>query len=364
MAAYSILEHQGQVRLREQNELLRKQMAALQADNDRFLAQSREGTPRLPAPQIHANALAATSPPEDLPTTNLYERFKESTPQLSAEQVEAFLKANGRRATSLLAAYRTSKDLALLREAMTKYPEDPQVAFEAVTSPWLPAEEKQSWLKTFEKDAPDNALANYLSAIDDFKSGRPDEAIRELAGASGKRLDDYTQNRMQDNVDVYLSAGYSAGEAEMASSQSLLMPQLAPLKQLGQQLVELANSYNQAGDSASAQAALQMALRLGQTLGTAQSSNPVLISQLVGFAVERMALGAMDPNASIGNGQTVQDELNRIAQTKQTIKDLNNQSQPLMHNLTDQDWVNFTNRRLLFGEVAAMQWVVNKYGQQ
>jgi tetratricopeptide (TPR) repeat protein len=254
--------------------------------------------------------------------------------------------------------------MTLLREAMAKYPDDPQVAFEAVTSPWLSVDEKRPWLKTFTQTDPENSLANYLSAIDDFKSGRADEAIRELSGASGKRLDDYTQTRIQDDVDVYLSAGYSTAEAEMLSSQSLLLPQLAPLKQLGQQLVDLANSYNQAGDSASAQAALQMALRLGQTLDTAQSSSPALISQLVGFAVERMALNAMDPNAAIGNGQTVQDELNRIAQTRQTIKDLNNQTQPLMHNLTDQDWVNFTNRRLLFGEAAAMQWVVNRYGQQ
>jgi hypothetical protein len=361
MAAYSIMEHQGQVRLREQNDLLRKQMAQLQADNDRF--QSRARTPHLPAPQIQSSTAAAAPALEDLASTNLYERFKDGTHTLTAEQVDAFLKANGRRASSLLAAYRTSKDLALLREAMGKYPDDPQVAFEAVTSPWLSADEKRPWLKTFEQTDPGNSLANYLSAIDDFKSGRTDEAIRELAGASGKRLDDYTQNRIQDNVDVYLSAGYSTAEAETASSQSLLMPQLAPLKQLGQQLVDLANSYNQAGDSASAQAALQMALRLGQTLNTAQSSSPALVSQLVGFAVERMALGAMDPNASIGNGQTVQDELNRIAQTRQTIKDLNNQTQPLMHNLTDQDWVNFTNRRLLFGEAAAMQWVLNRYGQ-
>jgi len=33
-----------------------------------------------------------------------------------------------------------------------------------------------------------------------------------------------------------------------------------------------------------------------------------------------------------------------------------------MRNLTDQDLVNFTNRRMLFGEVAAMQWMVNTYG--
>src|SRR5437016_1113092 len=131
MAAYSILEHQGQERLREQNESLRRQMAQLQADNDRFSASSRERTPRLSARQIQADALTVPSPPVDLPTTNLYERFKESTRQLTAEQVDAFLKANGRRASSLLAAYRTSEDLALLREAMTKYPEDPQVAFEA-----------------------------------------------------------------------------------------------------------------------------------------------------------------------------------------------------------------------------------------
>src|SRR5206468_3737407 len=125
MAAYSVLEHQSQNRLREQNELLRKQMAQLQVDNDRFSAQSRERTPRLPAPQIQASTAAAA--PEDLATTNLYERFKSEAPTLTREQADAFLKANGRGASSLLAAYRTSHDVALLREAMAKYPEDPQV---------------------------------------------------------------------------------------------------------------------------------------------------------------------------------------------------------------------------------------------
>jgi len=360
VTAYSVLQREAQATLREQNEILRKQMAQLQKDNDRLAGQSRERTPHLPAPQIQAATVTAALAPEELATTNLYERFNNKYPLLTTEQADAFLKANGRRASTLLAAYRTSKDLASLREAMAKYPDDPEVAFEAVTCPWTTADEKRPWLKTFEE----NALANYLSAIDDFKSGKTDDAIRELSGAAGKRLDDYTQTRIQDDTDVYLSAGFSTAEAQMASTQSLLLPQLAPLKQLGLQLVDLANSYNQAGDSASAQAALQMALRLGQTLDSAQSSSPALISQLVGFAVERMALNAMDPNASIGNGLTVQDELNRIAQTKRIINDLDNQTRPLMGNLTDQDWVNFTNRRLLFGESAAMQWVLNKYGQQ
>ena len=119
------------------------------------------------------------------------------------------------------------------------------------------------------------------------------------------------------------------------------------------------------GKAELAQAVLEMVLKMGQTLEGAQSSSPALISQLVGFAVERMALEKMDPNAPFGtNGQTNQDELNRIAQTRQTIDDLDKQTQPLLKNLTDQDWVVFANRRMLFGEVPAMQWVLSKYGQQ
>jgi hypothetical protein len=53
-----------------------------------------------------------------------------------------------------------------------------------------------------------------------------------------------------------------------------------------------------------------------------------------------MALNTMDPNAAIGNGQTVQNELNRITQSAQAIKDLRSATEPLMGNLTDQDWLN------------------------
>ena len=43
-------------------------------------------------------------------------------PKLTREQVEAYLKTNGRDAASLLAAFRTSGDHALLKEAMEKFP--------------------------------------------------------------------------------------------------------------------------------------------------------------------------------------------------------------------------------------------------
>jgi RNA polymerase sigma factor (sigma-70 family) len=363
MAAYSVVEHQGRARLREQNEVLQRQVAGLQTESQRLANRSHPVAPHLPAPAV-VNASAA-SPAEDLPTTNLFYRFRENTPSLTAAQVDAFLQKNGRKASALLAAYRTSHDVGLLREAMGKFPNDPAVAYEAVASPYLTVEEKRPWLAAFQQAAPDNALANYLSAKDFFDSGQIDKAVQALSGAAGKSLDDYSQSRIVDDNEAYLSAGYSPAESEIIATQSLLLTELSPLKQLGLRMVDLANAYNQSGDPASAQAVLQMAMNLGKSLQSAQSSSPALISQLVGMAIQNKALGAMDPNSVYGeNGQTVQDMLNQIAQNKATISALDTQAEPLMKNLTDQELIDFTNRRMLFGEVAAMQWVVNTYGQQ
>jgi hypothetical protein len=71
---------------------------------------------------MQVTAQPTASPTENLQSTNLYARFKDKAPKLNAEQVEAYLKANGRNASSLLAPYRTSGDPALLKEAMETYP--------------------------------------------------------------------------------------------------------------------------------------------------------------------------------------------------------------------------------------------------
>jgi hypothetical protein len=136
------------------------------------------------------------------------------------------------------------------------------------------------------------------------------------------------------------------------------------MKHLGQDLVALSNAYSQSGDQTSAQAAFQMAMNLGQRYGDT-STPEMLISQLVGIAIERMALNTMDPNSPYGGtGQTVQDQLNQIIQQKAAIAELMQQAEPLLPTMSDQDVLNYENRRRAFGEVAAAQWLVNKYGQK
>jgi RNA polymerase sigma factor (sigma-70 family) len=365
VATTLIIQHQAREKLLVENESLRQQITRLQSDN-LSLSHGEAAAKlmlRLPAPHLPA-APATQLPEEDLPFTNVYSRFKDNAPTLTAPQVEAYLKANRTNAASLLAAYRTSGDPALLKEAMERYPNNPQVAFEAVSKNNLPPAEQRQWLNAFEKFAPDNALANYLSAFNYFNSGQTDLGIQELTSASGKHLNDYTLDREQDDEEAYLSAGYSVAEAKRISDSWLWIPQVNQEKALGMDLVALANSYNQSGDQTSAQAALQMAMNLGQTTAN-ESSSASLINQLVGMAIQKIALSAMDPNRPYGgSGQTVQDQLNQITGQRTAIKELSDQAIPLLPNMSDQDILNYENRRRAFGEVAALQWVVGKYGQK
>jgi hypothetical protein len=320
--------------------------------------------PRLPAPPMPVTAQTNALPMEGLPSTNLLARLMENPVKLTAEQAESYLKANRRSVASLLAAYHTTGDLALLKEAMQKYPSDPRVAFEAVFNKDASTEERRQWLDAFKQSAPENSLPNYLSALDYFKAGQTDLAVQELEAAGDKaQFEDYRLEAAQNDIEAYLAAGYSVAEAKTLGMGQLELPQLRPLRDLGRDyIVPLASSYRQGGDGASGEAATQMALNLAQRLEVPPG---FLINQLVGIAIERVAFSAMDPASPYGGaGQTVQDQINQLTEQRAAIKELGEQFNTVTPTLSEQDWINYRDREMTFGGVAAMQWVVSKYGQK
>jgi hypothetical protein len=223
--------------------------------------------------------------------------------------------------------------------------------------------ERREWLETLKKAAPGNPLADYLSALDYFKSGQTDQAVQALIAASNRQgFADYTVERIQTDEEAYRAAGYSEAEAKMAATWGVELPQLAELKKVAQNAVDLAASYRKAGDESSAQAALQIALGLGQQLDASSGICVPLVTRLVGIAVERMALDSMDPTSGYGDG-TVQQQLDQLAQRRNSIKDLVKQSAPFQEQMTPQDWLNYNERTLSFGEENAIRWLLNKYGQ-
>ena len=211
---------------------------------------------------------------------------------------------------------------------------------------------------------PANALPNYLSALDAFKAGQTDQAVRELTSASGKQqFQDYSMDFLQNAEEVYRLAGYSEAEAKTIAATQLLLPDLSQLRRLGRNMVDLANSYRQSGDAASAETALQMGTSLGQRFGGFPGEP--LVSHLVGIAIERDALSGMAASSPYGGtSQTVQDRINELDQQRQTPKDLASQEVGLFQKMSEQDIVSYWDRWRAFGYESTLRWAIAKYGQQ
>jgi RNA polymerase sigma factor (sigma-70 family) len=351
-----VLEHQAHGRLDAENQSLRKQIAQLQNKQESHKS-------HLARPPRQSTAHRTETPAESANIKEYVARNGEPV-KLTREQAEAYLRVNGRNAATLLSAFYSSDDPSFLREAMDKFPTDPRVDMAAIFKGGLAPEDQRQWLGAFEQSAPDNSLPNYVSGLNDFRSGQTDLAVQELTRAAGKaQFQDYTQDGIQNDVEAFLAAGYSEADAKVYGGQQLQMASLnSGLKELGSDMVDLANSYKQSGDQTSSQAALQMAVQLGQRLDG--SDGPFVIGQMVGMNIEYSALAAMDPSGLYGNSsETVQDQMNQVSQQRAALNDLNNQMSTITPNMTSQDWINYRDRELIFGQVAASQWIVNKYKQ-
>lgn len=321
--------------------------------------------PRLPAPRLPLTLPSADAAVESRLTTNLFARILNGDPpRLTPEQVEPFLLKNGRSVESLLGAFEATGDRAFLREALEKNPNDPRANFAAFfraepydnTQPASP--ERRQLLEALVRSAPDNALANYLLAFDDFKSGHTDQAVQQLLAAAQKaNFQDFTREFILDAEDAYRAAGWSETDAKAVATYGAALPHLAELKQTGLKLIELADQYRQAGDAASAQAALDLGLGLGQRLTAPGQIS--LIHELVGTAIELKTLEAMDPASVIGtSGQTVQGQLDAIAQRRASIKETFPKVEAIVPTLAEADLVSFCDRMSLLGEDAAVQWLL------
>ena len=82
------------------------------------------------------------------------------------------------------------------------------------------------------------------------------------------------------------------------------------------------------------------------------------------MAIERIALGAMDPNSLCGNsGQTVQQRLEQLTQQKTAISTLFKENEAWLESMSNQDWISYIDRDKSFGEEAARRWAISKYGR-
>jgi len=281
-------------------------------------------------------------------------------PKLPREEVEKYLEQNRRSAVSLLAAYGALRDTNYLKEAATNFPNDPRVQLSVLRRDVFP-EERRKWLDLFKASSPDNSLANYFSARDYFKNGQSEPAVNELLEAAGKpAFKDYVMEFKLDEEELSLAAGRSSLQARLSSSgwAEDLMPQLASLKALAQDVAALQRQYSSTGDNASVEHLAQMGLSLADKLDTGDGAR-IVLNQLVGRAIEAIMLKQLDPNASYDflGGKTPEDRLAALKEQKASIDSLRQTFLETIPNMTEAELLNYTERQRLYGQAEAMRWL-------
>jgi hypothetical protein len=286
-------------------------------------------------------------------------------PKIPREKVEEWLAKHNRNAMSLLAAFRALNDTNYLNEAATNFPNNPQVELAVLAHDEFP-QDRRKWLDLFKASSPSNSLANYLSAQDYFKNGNPDAAVQELQAASGKsQFDGFQTESRLDEENLYSSSGYSDLESSkegMTATSLELLPELATFKRLAQGMGDLQKQYLDSGDANSAANLAQMGMNLGNQINSGDSGK-YLLDQLVGMAIERISLQPLNQNSSYDflGGKTPNQVLQEIKQQHAFYTQLAQNFEAVQPDIGDPEMISFQQREKIYGEVAAMQWVIQQH---
>jgi RNA polymerase sigma factor (sigma-70 family) len=355
-----VMHHQA--KLRQENQALREQLAQLKAVNEGLanqIGQQKEAHASLPpAPLVAASA--ATNPPAVASPFEQVMEFIGSHNEVPREQIEAYVQHNHRNVESLLAAFGVSLDPSYLREAATNSPNDPAVQFAVIARRVFP-DEQRKWVNAFKASSPENALPWYFSALDYFESKQPEQAIQELSQATRRQLyGDYAVQTTQAVEELYASAGWPALAAKARAPGVVPMSYLAMLKELANETVQTEQHYFSQADTSSAVSMVAMGMRLGDQLRRASTG----IDQLVGITIEKRMLAQLDPAGNYDFlGRPVSEALAELDRQKQALAGAYKTSDQVCPTLNESELNSYWERKKLYGEAYALQWLQSKHRQ-
>ncbi len=334
------------------------------AANSSGATAGQETAPR-PKPAATATPATASRKPELASSTNWMDSLfstNESALTLPREVFDRWLASGRTNAEDLLAARQAGGEKQFLLMALTNFPHDPRVLLAASALDDGPEAQRER-LDRFKAAAPDNAMADYLSARDHFKNGRPEQAVAELLAASGKTgFNDYTIDSMQNTEELYLQAGKSPAEAKALATSSALLPQLAQFKSLAKDMAALQEKYLAAGDPASVERLAQLGWFMGERLGNSEGSR-TLIGQLTGIAAQRITLGSLDQEKRYDFLQgSVTDYLTQLDQRRDAVRESTQFYEQWMRKASEQELISYFDRVKLYGEAEALKWMRQRMG--
>ncbi len=279
---------------------------------------------------------------------------------LTESDIANYLAQNHTNALSLLTAFQASGDREFLRQAATNFPEDPLVQARVLMHNLYP-DQRQQWLDALKKSAPENSLPNFLAARDFMDQGSPTAALAEITSAADKHFDDYYRQSALGLEEAYLEAGRSPVEAKALGGSEILLPQLAPLKNLGVQLADLSADYGKAGDAASQQALLTGVYEMGSQLRD-NGNRGTLITSLVGLALQNIVLQHWPEGTPADIIEvSVADQLTANQQYRQNLKADNQLLTQWLPSASETEIVAYLDHRQSLGEENALKWLKDRH---
>jgi predicted negative regulator of RcsB-dependent stress response len=229
--------------------------------------------------------------------------------KLPEAEIQKFLAANSSDPDAWIAAAYLREGKPSFREAALRFPGDPAIQARMAISTDDPAERRSAIEKLRAVD-PDNAMGDYLSALDHLKQGRQSEALKDLAASLNKTdVDDFTAQLFPAFTEAHLSAGFEGVDAEVAALASIPREGLSQLLNLSKQLKNL-----QATSHAETATAIRSAgLTLGQNLQSGK--HELVIDQLVGMSIEKQFLNPSSDTSRLNEIAIEQAEIQRLFKT-------------------------------------------------
>lgn len=276
-------------------------------------------------------------------------------------QINAFLERNRGSADAYLAAMHADHSTNRLVEAALRNPDDPRIQMQMIARNLNP-EDRRAWIERLKESAPDNPLAWYYSANEHLRAGERDAAFQDLAEAEGMRsFDDYVRDTIQAAEELYLDSGYSPAQAKALAAINTQMPHLQQMRDLGRQLGELGQSYAQAGDTQSAEAIAALNWRLGEQF-TSSAGDHFLLNELVGMVIQRDAVQSLPQDSTYGFLPGTPEELLAGYEAERQRIKAAGQSFDLIYTLDEQQLIHYFDRQKLYGERAALDWLITRHG--
>ncbi|HMJ89496.1 MAG TPA: hypothetical protein VK530_06750 [Candidatus Acidoferrum sp.] len=288
-------------------------------------------------------------------TSNVFERINSGDfdVALTAEQRAVYFQRHGTNAETLLAMQRV-EDIKL---AAQLFPDDPRVQFAALTRDVFP-EARREWLDRFKQSAPDNAMADYLSAREYFREGNSEKALAEFTAAAAKpHFTDYSVSQIQNMEEAQLSAGRNVAEAKLAAASHLHVPQSKMLRDIADGLQTMYAQHAASGDVVAGEATARMISSFGQRL-FADSESPIILNQYTGMRIESQLLKTLPPDSQPEwLNQTVQERLDEFKAFKKTGSDLLQEQERMIQRGDESQIIGFYDRLKLQGEWKALLWL-------